>query len=114
VHALQHQGFQQSGLTALEQRKTDGVDPTHGGEAGLKRGQATSRRKREIAEWEATFGQLVDLNAFERDILPHIKHIPLRRLMEATGLSLRYVSQIRRGERVPHPRHWQAFRESNS
>src|SRR5262249_54091333 len=27
-------------------------------------------------------------------------------LMRATGLSLRYVSQIRRGEKVPHPRHW--------
>jgi hypothetical protein len=30
-------------------------------------------------------------------------------LRAATGLSLRYVSLIRRGERTPHPRHWQAF-----
>jgi hypothetical protein len=28
---------------------------------------------------------------------------------EATGLSLRYVSLIRRGERTPHPRHWEAL-----
>jgi hypothetical protein len=104
--------FQESGLVALEQRKSGGVDPTHGGSAARKRGQAISSRKREIADWEASFGQLVDRAAFQRDILPHIEEIPLRRLMDATGLSLRYVSQIRRGEKVPHPKHWQAFRES--
>jgi hypothetical protein len=26
--------------------------------------------------------------------------------MQATGLSLRYCWLIRRGERIPHPRHW--------
>lgn len=113
MHAQQHQAFQQSGISALERQKADGVDPTHGGEAGWRRGRATSRRKREIAEWESSYGQLVDLSAFQREILPHIRQIPLRRLMDATGLSLRYVSQIRRGERVPHPRHWRAFRESS-
>jgi hypothetical protein len=38
-----------------------------------------------------------------------IQNVPLSRLVKATGLSLRYVSQIRRGEKVPHPRHWQAL-----
>jgi hypothetical protein len=26
--------------------------------------------------------------------------------MRASGLSLPYVSQIRRGRKIPHPRHW--------
>ena len=30
--------------------------------------------------------------------------------LRATGLSLPYVSQIRRGEKIPHPRHWHRFR----
>jgi hypothetical protein len=30
-------------------------------------------------------------------------------LMDATGLSQRYCWLIRRGERVPHPRHWEAL-----
>jgi hypothetical protein len=51
-------------------------------------------------------GKLVDLAAFEREILPLIKGAQLSRLQRTTGLSLRYVSLIRRGERVPHPRHW--------
>jgi hypothetical protein len=56
-------------------------------------------------EWEERHGKLVDLSAFQRDILPLIQEIPLSRLQKATGLSLRYVSLIRRGERTPHPRH---------
>jgi hypothetical protein len=54
-------------------------------------------------------GTLVDPRAIQRDILPLIKEIPLCRLQHATGLSLRYVSLIRRGERTPHPQHWQAL-----
>ena len=60
-------------------------------------------------EWDETHGKLVDLSAFQRDILPLIQHVPLSQLQRAAGLSLRYVSLIRRGERVPHPRHWQAL-----
>jgi hypothetical protein len=54
-------------------------------------------------------GSSSTLYAFQRDILPLIQEIPLSRLQQATGLSLRYVSLMRRGERPPHPRHWQAF-----
>jgi hypothetical protein len=76
-----------------------------------RRGEANITRKREAREWDEEHGKLVDLSAFQRDILPLTRHVPLSRLQEATGLSLRYVSLIRRGERTPHPRHWQAFLE---
>jgi len=58
-------------------------------------------RKLDEAELCATLNQY--------NILPLIQDVPLSRLQHATGLSLRYVSLIRRGKRVPHPRHWQAF-----
>ena len=48
-----------------------------------------------------------DLSALEDEIPPLIQDLPLSRLVHATGLSLRYVSLIRRGDRTPHPRHWQ-------
>jgi len=35
--------------------------------------------------------------------------VSLSRLVRATGLSLRYVSLIRRGAKRPHPRHWRGF-----
>jgi hypothetical protein len=66
-------------------------------------------RKREAREWDERYGKLTDLSAFRREILPLIQEIPLFRLQRETGLSLRYVSLIRRGERTPHPRHWQAL-----
>ena len=103
------EAFVGSGLRTIAQLKRAGVDPTHGGEAARLRGAATAQRKNEIVEWESRHGKLVDLSAFRENILPAIKAIPLSELQQATGLSLRYVSQIRRGERVPHPRHWQAF-----
>jgi hypothetical protein len=103
------QAFHGSGLAAIAQMKTTGPDPTHGAEAATARAATNIERKREVREWDETHGKLVDLSAFERDILPLIQRVPLSRLRAATGLSLRYVSLIRRGERTPHPRHWQAF-----
>jgi hypothetical protein len=104
--------FSGSGLAKLEQLKNDGLDPTHGGEARAKRGATNRVRKAEVRDWERQYGKLVDLTVFQREILPRIQNVPLSRLVKATGLSLRYVSQIRRGERVPHPRHWQALRDA--
>jgi hypothetical protein len=45
------------------------------------------------------------------EILP-VLNDPLTRLAVATELSLRYLSLIRRGDRVPHPCHRDAFREA--
>jgi hypothetical protein len=36
--------------------------------------------------------------------------VPLARIVAFTGLSLRYASLIRRGEKVPHPKHWVTLR----
>jgi hypothetical protein len=103
------QAFHGSGLTAIEQKKKAGADPTHGATAAVRRTAANVTRKCEAREWDERHGKLVDLSAFQREILPLIRGVPLIQLQRATGLSLRYVSLIRRGERTPHPRHWQAF-----
>jgi hypothetical protein len=52
---------------------------THGGDAGAKRGASTSHRKREVREWDAAHGKLLDLSIFEREILPGIQTEPARR-----------------------------------
>lgn len=102
--------FSGSGLVAIEQRKAQGHDPTHTPEAEQKRGATIAERKRQIREWEAQYGRVVDLTVFRDEILPLIQDVPLSRLVRATGLSLRYCSQVRRGEKTPHPRHWETFR----
>jgi CRISPR-associated protein Cas1 len=104
--------FNGSGLSAIERKRAAGCDPTHGEAAAARRAETNITRKRQAREWDEEHGKLVDLSAFQRDILPRIQDVPLSRLQRATGLSLRYVSLIRRGERTPHPRHWHAFRDA--
>jgi hypothetical protein len=88
--------------------------PEDGGTAAERRGAAIAERKRQAAEWEKANPEPTDPELFRREILPLIQGVPLRRLVDATGLSLRYCSLIRRGEKVPHPRHWAMLREANS
>jgi hypothetical protein len=101
------EAFHGSRLAAIARRKESGDDPTHGGSAKARRAGSNAAREREAREWDEKYGKLVDLSAFEREILPAIQGVPLSRLVRGTGLSLRYVSLIRRGERKPHPRRWQ-------
>ena len=104
--------FHGSGLAAIERTKANGDDPTHGATAAGRRAEANITRKRQARDWDEQHGKLVDLSGFERDILPLIQDVSLSRLQKVTGLSLRYVSLIRRGDRTPHPRHWQTLIEA--
>jgi hypothetical protein len=101
------EAFHGAGLAAIAEEKKKGRDPTHGETAAARRADNNVQRKYEAREWDERYGKLTDLSAFQRDILPLIQDVPLSRLVRATGLSLRYVSLIRRGEKTPHPRHWQ-------
>ena len=94
-----------------ERRRTATI-PTHGATAAGRRAEANITRKRQAQDWDEQHGKLVDLSGFERDILPLIQDVLLSRLQKVTGLSLRYVSLIRRGDRTPHPRHWQTLIEA--
>jgi len=97
----------QGSATPVEiMRVRSGRDPSDGLDAGRRRAATNVARKAAVREWEERHGKLVDLSAFEREILPLIQSVTLSTLQRSTGLSLRYVSQIRRGEKTPHPRHW--------
>ena len=51
------------------------------------------------------------VNHHPLEIRPKLKTVSLLETMRATGLSRTYCGMIRRGVRVPHPRHWEALRE---
>jgi hypothetical protein len=96
-------------LAAIEKKRVAGGDPTHGEAAAARRTETNITCKRQAREWDEAHGKLVDLSGFQRDILPLTQNVPLSRLQRTTGLSLRYVSLIRQGERTPHPRHWEVL-----
>ena len=43
---------------------------------------------------------------FNRDIFPKLKERMVREIVEATGLTRTYASQVRAGKVIPHKRHW--------
>ncbi len=101
----QQADFADAGPKALAQLRRAAADPAHGGNAGRRRAETMRRHHREGSEQH----EPTDPEEFEREILPAIQTIPLRRLAAATGLSLRYCALIRSGERVPRPQHWAGF-----
>jgi hypothetical protein len=90
---------------ALERLRSSGVNPQTRPETKSKNGQANALHAAQAREWDGT-EEHPDPAWFAAETLPAIQAIPVRRLAEATGLSALYCSQIRRGLRVPHPRHW--------
>jgi CRISPR-associated endonuclease Cas1 len=106
-----YDAFIAAGRETFVRRRESGIDPSHGGDAANRRGETTSRRKRELQEWEAAHpATIADPGVFAREILPAIQKVPLAELVRATGLTRGYLSQVRRGGKVPHSRHWPALR----
>jgi CRISPR-associated endonuclease Cas1 len=110
VRIQQRAEFAHTGPAALAALRATDADPAHGGAATERRSATMRQRHREHTEWRLNSRPVDDPGEFAREILPVIQEVPLSRLVKATGLSVRYVSQIRRGEKIPHPRHWVALR----
>jgi len=101
--------FSSAGPAALAKMRREGKDPLSQPETKERLRQANARRGEEAAAWDADH-ERPDPEDFRREILPGLAEVPLGKLMQATGLSKRYVWLIRRGGYVPHPRHWGALR----
>lgn len=113
AHAAPHpdssrDGAAADGLAALAKQRATGTDPAHGGEAGRKRGKRNAEHVAAIERWEQQRGAADTAHPvdFARGILPRLRSVPLSVMAEATGLSLGYCSFVRRGQKVPHRRHW--------
>lgn len=106
----QEQGtaFALAGPATLAERRASGTDPAHGSDAGRRRGERNKAHVEAARTWERddATSTLMDSDAFTREILPRLQGIPLRVMANATGLSEGYCSFVRRGQKVPHRRHW--------
>jgi CRISPR associated protein Cas1 len=98
------------GREKQEELRRQGKEKRSSREVRAARSRATKRNEREIGAWEARHPEPHDPEVFRREIAPRLKHLTGGELVEVTGLSLVYCNQIRRGARVPHPRHWKALR----
>ncbi len=90
--------------------RRDGHDPAHSGAATEKRAAKVRDENRKSAEWNRRSEVRPEPDVFRREILPFLRSVELKEMASATGLSIDYCSKIRRGFKVPHPRHWAALR----
>jgi len=50
------------------------------------------------------------MSGFEREILPKLVGVPTHALAVATGLSVGYCRQVKKGAVTPHPMWWELMR----
>lgn len=98
--------FSEAGRVKLAELRAGGKDPSKAGEAKEKRGRKNRQHMQDQAAWEAEHGMEADPEVFRREILPELQGVSLGVMAKATGLSEQYCALIRRGEYVPHGRHW--------
>ncbi len=107
----QSTAFCESGRAKLKKLRENGIDPSQTGTAAEKRRSTMQQRRREEAEWDAAHPDAkMDETAFTTEVFPQLQGVSLSAIAEITGLSQQYCSLIRRGLKVPHPRHWQSFK----
>lgn len=109
VRQEQTNAFAVAGPATLATRRAAGTDPAHGGEAGKSRGRSNATHQAAVATWERAEGEKSEPEHFTRDILPMLQNVSLSKMAKATGLTEGYCSFVRRGLKIPHRRHWEAF-----
>jgi hypothetical protein len=86
------------------------TDPRQTAENRGRRASAIGVRKRRQVEWESAHpGQAFYPDYFARAILPGLATVKLSVMVEATGLSKGFCSQVRAGKFTPHVSHWPAL-----
>lgn len=85
-------------------------DPAQTIEAKAKRVVAYVKRKEDARAWLRENPGPHDRSLYRSEILPMLTEVTLPEMMRATGLTSSYCWRIKRGERIPHPMHWEALR----
>ncbi len=73
---------------------------------------ATTQRRQATARWQwdpSTKPDWLISETYTNQVQPRLKEATLSEIATAIGVSIPYASDIRKGRRRPHPRHWQAL-----
>ena len=75
---------------------------------------AATQRRQQTARWSWQSSSQPDWlteEAYTNRIQPQLNSVTLSEIASAIGVSIPYASDLRKGRRRPHPRHWQALAE---
>lgn len=84
----------------------DGEHPARTAAANDRRRATRAARHKEELAWELEHPEPGDRGRFENEILAGLQGVSAGAIARATGLSVGYCAQIKRGMWVPHPRWW--------
>ena len=89
---------------------TKGREASHSADAEARRAEAQRRHRVEQESWKSSdLPTWLDKEAYTKKVLPLLRSTTNAAIAIALGVSLPYAIDIRRGKRIPHPRHWQAL-----
>ena len=85
---------------------------THGAIAEARRSATRMKHAEALRNWNPSeLPKWFDEDFYRREIFPRLAEITVKKIRLATGVSHPYATLIKRGERMPHPRHWLALAE---
>jgi len=91
----------------LSEMRASAQDPAQSEQARRKRIEKAREMSLAARAWERENGPVADPTVYEREILPRIQGMSVRRLVELTGLSEYYLWRVRKGEKRLHARFWE-------
>jgi len=80
---------------------------THSAIAEARRSATQAKQAQAMSKWNPSeLPKWLDEDFYRREILPRLSTFTVKRLQLAIDVSHPYATLVRRGDRMPHPRHW--------
>ena len=80
---------------------------THSAKAEALRAATQRKQAAATREWDpSTLPKWLDEDFYRKEILPRLSEHTVKKIRLAIDVSHPYATLIKRGERIPHPRHW--------
>lgn len=90
----------------LQQAKLGRI-ATHSQEAEARRSATQARQAEALRNWNPSeLPSWLDEEFYRREILPRLSEFTVKKIRVAIDVSHPYATLIKRGDRIPHPRHW--------
>ncbi len=83
---------------------------THSPTAEARRAATHAKQVEALRRWNPSeLPKWLDEDFFRREILPRLPELTTRKIRMAIDVSHPYATLIKRGSKIPHPRHWLAL-----
>ena len=77
------------------------------GSAGVHRSATQSKQAQALRKWKASdLPTWLDEDFYRQEILPRLSSFTVKKIRLAIDVSHPYATLIKRGDKIPHPKHW--------